>query len=363
MDRELRLLLSNADRALGRLDGVGSILPNPDLFVAMYVRHEAVLSSQIEGTQSTLEDVLAYEVEGDDAGLPRDVSEVVNYINAMNFGIKRLDELPLCTRLLREIHGHLMRGVRGGEKDPGEVRQIQNWIGPPGCTTQTAAFVPPPPTELDELLTKFERFLHDRESLEPLVQVALAHAQFETIHPFLDGNGRVGRLLITLLLMERKILSRPLLYLSIYLKMHRAEYYDRLTAIRRDGDWEGWLRFFLRGVAEVSASASATAGAILALRERSRAAIESANGLRLLDNLFQQPVTHVRHVERVLGCTFATANRLVQEMEKLGLLREMTGHKRNRRYQFYPYLRLFDHVPVSVESQEEQVTQDDSANP
>jgi Fic family protein len=222
MDAELTRLLSQADRSLGRLDGVGSVLPNPDLFVAMYVRQEAVLSSQIEGTQSTLEDVLQFEVDAKGLDLPKDVEEVVNYVGAMNYGLKRLEELPLSLRLIREIHSKLLAGVRGEHRTPGEFRKSQNWIGAAGADLSTATFVPPPVPEMHEALDKFEKFLHD-DSLPVLIRCGLAHPQFETIHPFLDGNGRVGRLLITFLLCQRKVLHRPLLYLSHYLKAHRAE--------------------------------------------------------------------------------------------------------------------------------------------
>lgn len=207
MDSELTKLLSDADRSLGRLDGIGTVLPNPDFFVAMYVRQEAVLSSQIEGTQSTLEDVLQFEVDAKGSDVPKDTEEVVNYVGAMNYGIKRLDTLPLSQRLIREIHSKLLAGVRGTHRDPGEFRKTQNWIGPVGADLASATFIPPPVPEMREALDKFERFLHD-ESLPVLIQCGLAHAQFETIHPFLDGNGRVGRLLITLLLCQRRVLHR-----------------------------------------------------------------------------------------------------------------------------------------------------------
>jgi Fic family protein len=241
-DGELQTSLSTADRDLARLDAIAALLPNPDLFVAMYVRHEAVLSSQIEGTQSTLEDVLAFEADAVRDDTPKDVEEVVNYVRAMNHGLARLPELPLSLRLLREIHAELMQGVRGGDKSPGEFRISQNWIGGRNSTLANASFVPPPPHELMNALGALEKFLHEARSRVPLlVRCGLAHAQFETIHPFLDGNGRVGRLLITLMLCEDGALSRPLLYLSLYLKAHRAEYYDRLTAIRAQGHWEQWL--------------------------------------------------------------------------------------------------------------------------
>lgn len=348
IDRDAQRLLSDADRALGRLDGATSVLPNPDLFVAMYVRQEAVLSSQIEGTQSTMEDVLEFEIDAKGREHPRDVEEVVNYVHAMNHGLKRLDELPLCLRLIKEIHGHLLAGVRGGERSPGEFRTIQNWIGPEGCTLATATYVPPPVPEMDRALNNLEQFLHDTDSTPALVHCALVHAQFETIHPFLDGNGRVGRLLITLLLCQRRILHQPLLYLSYFFKAHRAEYYDRLTAIRNGGDWEAWLKFFLRGVFEVSQAATNTARAILDIRESHRRLIseqvkvKGAAGGVLLDNLFQNPMTTVRLVERQLGCAYVTANRLVEKLAALGLLKETTGGQRNRRWRYEPYLKLFE---------------------
>lgn len=358
LDAGLVGLLSTADRALGRLDGVASVLPNPNLFVAMYVRHEAVLSSQIEGTQSTLEDVLAYEADDDRGALPGDVEEVVNYVRAMNHGLARLTDLPLSSRLIREIHQTLMTGVRGGEREPGEFRTSQNWIGPAGCTLRDASFVPPPHHEVPRQMGALELFLHDREGLPPLLQIGLAHAQFETIHPFLDGNGRVGRLLITLFLCERGILARPLLYLSVYLKAHRAQYYDRLTAIRTDGDWEGWLRFFLHGVIAVSRSATETARAILRLREQTRTQALSTTAQRLVDHLFEHPVVTVRSAEGLLECTFATAGKAIAELESAGLLVETTGHKRNRRFRFAPYLSLFDRPLVGASEPEQPVTAD-----
>jgi len=349
MDAELSRLLSEADRALGRLEGASTLLPNPDLFVAMYVKHEAVLSSQIEGTQSTLEDVLAYEVEGKELSQPGDLEETFNYVRAMNHGIRRLPELPLSLRLIREVHGQLLAGVRGGERNPGEFRTTQNWIGGSGRNLNEAVFVPPPPHEMNEALGAFERFLHDTQSLPVLVHAGLAHAQFETIHPFLDGNGRVGRLLITLLLCERKVLEQPLLYLSFYLKAHRAQYYDRLMAVRTDGDWEGWLRFFLRGVAEVSRSAAETARAILRMREEQRQRLAgSPNALRLLDHLFQQPIVTVRRAEEVLDVSFATAAGVIEQLEAAKVLRKTTDQKRNRKFRFDPYLALFDQQVAAI---------------
>ena len=337
-------LLSDADRAMGRLDGVATVLPNPDLFVAMYVRHEAVLSSQIEGTQSTLEDVLEYEADARGHRQPRDVAEVVNYVRAMNHGLGRIESLPLSLRLLREVHASLLEGVRGEDRHPGEFRTTQNWIGPEGCSLMDAEFVPPPPHEMKQALGQLEQFLHTREGLPALVHCAYAHAQFETIHPFLDGNGRIGRLLITLLLCERGILQRPLLYLSVYLKAHRSQYYDRLQAIRNDGDWAGWLRFFLQGVAEVSRSAADTARAILRLREAHRAATaSSATAVQLLDFLFDRPIVSVRMAEAELRCSYTTAANAVARLEAAGILKEMTGQRRNRLFRYAPYLDLFQH--------------------
>lgn len=339
LDAEMINLLSKADRALGRLDGITSILPNPELFLAMFVRQEAVLSSQIEGTQSTLDDVLLFELDEEGAELPKDIGEVVNYVNAMNYGLERLKELPLCLKLIKEIHERLLQGVRGGEKTPGDFRRTQNWIGPAGCTLRTANFVPPPVHEMHPALDNLERFLHDTDSFPVLVHCAVAHAQFETIHPFIDGNGRVGRLLITYLLCQREILHRPLLYLSSYLKAHRDEYYNRLMAIRLSGDWEGWIKFFLRGVFQVSQAASNTARKVLELRERHRQKVKVQP---LLDYLFEQPLVSIQMVEHRLGCRFVTAGKYVEQFVEAGLLRETTGFQRNRRYRFDSYLLLFE---------------------
>ena len=340
---ELQSLLSDADRNLGRLDALASMLPNPDLFVAMYVRHEAVLSSQIEGTQSTLEDVLAFEADVLRDDTPKDVEEVVNYVRAMNHGLNRLPELPLSLRLLREIHAELMKGVRGGEKSPGEFRTTQNWIGGRGSSLRNAAFIPPPPYEAMNALGQLENFLHAQRMQVPLlIRCGLAHAQFETIHPFLDGNGRVGRLLITLMLCEEKALSRPLLYLSLFLKAHRAEYYDRLTAIRTQGHWEQWLMFFLRGVSTTALAATQTAKDIVALRDAHRNDVaKNAKALALLDHLFRHPTVSVNHVRTLMACTFPTASKLITDFESRGWLQEVTGHERNRLWHYRPYLALF----------------------
>lgn len=344
-------LLSAADRALGRLDGSVLTLPNPDLFVFMYVRKEAVLSSQIEGTQSSLQDLLAAEAQLFDQHLPRDVDEVVNYVRAMNHGLARLSELPVSTRLIREIHAELLRDVRGGRLQPGDVRTSQNWIGPAGCTLTTATFVPPPPHAVPAALGDLETFLHGNDQLPPLIKIALAHVQFETIHPFLDGNGRVGRLLITFLLTERELLHKPVLYLSHYFRQHRQEYYEHLQAVRDNGAWEEWLTFFLRGVIEVAGEASDTARRILQLREEHRLAITAhlgraaGNGHKVLDSLYDRPIVTVHEVQRMIGTTYAAANTLVSRLVSLNLLSEMTGHARNRVFKYAPYIAQFSDNP------------------
>jgi Fic family protein len=345
---ELQRLLSEADLALGRLDGSIQILPNPELFVFMYVRKEAVLSSQIEGTQSSLQDLLAAEAHVLSPEQPGDVEEVVNYVAAMNHGIARLAELPVSVRLIREIHEKLMRGVRGSHLVPGELRTSQNWIGPGGCTLNEATFVPPPPHEVPVALGQLERFLHGDSGLPLLVKIGLAHAQFETIHPFLDGNGRLGRLLITFLLCENEVLQKPVLYLSYYFKKHRQTYYDLLQATRDRGDWESWLAFFLKGVTEVSKEAANTARQILALREEHRTMIDNnlgraaGNGHRVLENLYMRPIVSVNQVRELIGTTYPAANQLVDRMAQIGIISEMTGHARNRLFYYTPYIRLFN---------------------
>lgn len=306
--------------------------------------------------------MLAFEIDPGRPSLPDDISEVFNYVSAMNYGLTRLNSLPLSLRLLREIHGQLMAGTRGGSKSPGEFRQSQNWIGGGPLGLADAAFIPPPPHEMRTALGSLELFMHDSGGLDPLIVCALAHAQFETIHPFLGGNGRVGRLLITFLLCHEKVLQRPVLYLSHYLKQHGASYYDRLMAIRLADDWEGWLRFFLTGVGEVAREAEQTARQIVQLREdvRQRAfdARLSATALRLLDYLFERPVVNVNAARDHLQVSYVAANGLIRELCQLGVLGETTGGSRNRVFRFGPYLDLFADatVPDSAEIAEPQPT-------
>ncbi len=345
---ELQNLLSEADRALGRLEGSITTLPYPDLFIAMYVRKEAVLSSQIEGTQSSLHDVLAAEAKVFQPGRPRDVDEVFNYVRALHLGLRRLEDLPLSVRLLREIHAELLSGVRGHDKMPGELRTTQNWIGPKGALLADAVFVPPPPHEVSEALSNLERFIHAESPLPLLIKIGLVHSQFETIHPFVDGNGRLGRLLITFMLCEQKALQKPVLYLSHYFKQHHQEYYDRLQGVRDNGAWEDWLIFFLKGIKEVSIESADTARNILILREHHRETIANhlgrsgANGMRIIEHLYRQPYISVGEVQKIIGTTYATANNLVARLVEHGILHEATNQKRNRRFLYRDYVKLFD---------------------
>lgn len=359
LEGPLGVLLAQADSALGRLDGSVVTLPEPDLFVFMYIRKEAVLSSQIEGTQSSLQDLLAAEANlFESTDIPRDVDEVINYVAAMNHGLNRLAELPVSVRLIREIHQRLLHGVRGGRLTPGELRRSQNWIGPGGAGIAEAVFVPPPPDAVVEALGQWEVFLHAEDDLPLLVKIGLAHAQFETIHPFLDGNGRVGRLLITFLLTQAGVLEKPVLYLSHYLKRHRQEYYESLQAVRDHGDWEGWLAFFLRGVASVSREAADTARRVLLLRERHRTEIAAGlgraagNGHRVLESLYRRPIVSVAQVQSLTGTSFAAANQLVARLTDLGILREITGYARNRRFRYDAYIRLFTDDDPAVASRD-----------
>jgi len=349
IDIEMQELLSKADRALGRLDGSIQTLPNPDLFVFMYVRSEAVLSSQIEGTQSSLNDLLELEAEILDPERPNDVDEVLSYVRAMNKGLELLDELPLSVRLFKLIHNELMEGVRGCNKNPGELRAIQNWIGPEACTLKNATFVPPPPGQVQDLLGDLEIFLNDGgQRLPVLIMIGLAHAQFETIHPFLDGNGRIGRLLISFLLYQREVLQKPVLYISHYFKKNRQEYYDRLQAVRDHGHWEEWIKFFLRGVWFASQEATDTARKIVDLRETHRKLITdefgrvAGNGMKVLERLYQRPIINAKIIKNITGVSYPAANALLAKFTEHGILIESTGRNRNRIFRYDEYIGLFN---------------------
>ncbi|GGA02663.1 cell division protein Fic [Elstera cyanobacteriorum] len=336
--------LGQAERALGLLDGITMLLPRQELFLYMYVRKEAVLSSQIEGTQSTLSDLLRFETEAQ-AGQPiDDIREVSNYVDAMMYGLDRLQELPLSLRLIREMHERLLQSGRGGTKSPGDFRRSQNWIG--GSRPGNALFVPPPPTEMEACLDALERFMHEDESRLPaLIKAGLLHVQFETIHPFLDGNGRIGRLLVTLYLCVNGVLHKPLLYLSLYLKTHRNDYYRLLQEVREHGAWEAWLEFFLTGVAETANQAFDAASRIVDLfkvdRERITMESDRAGSALRLHELFQQNpyLTANQLVERT-GLSPPTVNAALADLERLSVLKEVTGRKRGRVFSYWRYLAI-----------------------
>ena len=332
--QELTVSLSAADRAIGGLAGEGRRLPNPHLFIRPLVRKEAVLSSRIEGTQATLGELLAAEADAAAVRRSADLQEVGNYVTALEDGLKRLETLPVSLRLVRELHECLMRGVRGDAATPGEFRRSQNWIGPPGCTLENATYVPPPPSELMACLDSWERFLHD-DALPPLVHAALAHAQFEAIHPFLDGNGRVGRLLITLLLVEREIIPSPLLYLSAHFEATREEYYERLLGVTEGGEWEEWLIYFLRGVTLQSQDAVDRIRLIdnlLAKWKHGLARGRSQITERALDLLVENPFWTVGGVAGRLEVAFTTAQRAIDRLEAAGIVAQVGRRQRNRVY-------------------------------
>lgn len=347
LEGELQLLLEKATYALGRLDGLATLLPDPELFLYTYVRKEAVLSSQVEGTQSSLSDLLLFEMEGAPGSPIEDVKEVSRYVAAMDLGIKRLGEgLPISIRLIKGIHETLLRGARGNEKEPGELRRSQNWIG--GTRPGNAAFVPPPVDLVLPCLGSLENYLNEPSHTLPiLIKAALAHVQFESIHPFLDGNGRIGRLLITLFLCAEKILAKPLLYLSLYFKEHRQEYYRLLQEVRFEGNWEEWIGFFLKGVCESANQAVATAEELLALALSDQMRIQklgrSANvALRVHHELQRQPVTTITAMSRKTGLSIPPVTKALNNLESLGIVRELTGGLRNRSYSYAAYLKILN---------------------
>jgi Fic family protein len=333
-DAELVKTLSKADTALAGLSAWGNQLPNPHILISPYIRREAVLSSRIEGTQTRMSDLLIEEVE--DAPKPDpggDSTEVLNYVKALEVGVKLLKKLPLSLRLVRNLHETLMRGVRGANKTPGEFRKGQNIVGPPGSTEATAAYVPPPYSEMERALKQWEKYLHDTEGYPDLIQCALMHVQFESIHPFWDGNGRVGRLLIPIFLIERKKLSQPLLYVSAFFEEHRRDYYELLQATRTRGDWRDWLLFFLEGVRVTATDAAMQAEALIGLRERYRAKLKGkGRALALIDQLFVNPYTTSASTMRKTHVSLPTALKAIDDLVHAKILREMTGRKRGRLY-------------------------------
>lgn len=342
MDEELLRHLIDANRQLAQLDTASKLIPNTELFVSMYVRKEALMSSQIEGTQCTLEDVLDPEL---DISANVDVGEVINYVKATQFALERLNSLPICNRLLREIHEVLMEGVRGQEKNPGEFRRSQNWIGAAGCSLKDARYIPPNMEDMEEAMSELEKYINENESYDTLIQAALIHYQFETIHPFLDGNGRIGRLLILLYLMERRLLSKPVIYVSYFLKKNQVEYYDRISEVRRSGNYEQWVRFFLEAVS------AAAVDAVSSIVKLSKLHIENVKLLpkstrsrdtvrELFDYLEQHPIIDIKRTAVALGVSYNTVSTAVKKLVQLGILKETTNAARNRVFAYESYLDI-----------------------
>ena len=338
-------LLSRADRALGELSGIGRALPNPHLLILPFARREAVLSSRIEGTQASLSDLYAYEAapRAEETG---DVLEVFNYVRALEHGLARLNELPVSLRLIREIHERLMRGVRGEHSTPGEFRRSQNWIGSPGCLLNDATYVPPPVEEMRACLDALEHFLHSEHDIPPLVQLALVHHQFEAIHPFLDGNGRVGRLIIVMLLCLWDLLPQPLLYLSAYFEANRQTYYELLLSVSQRGTWKEWVLFFLEGVESQARDAVRRSYRLQDLRReyrtRFQATHSSARLLQVVDLLFESPILTVNQVKETIEVSFPSANRYIAQLEEAGIVDEITGQLRNRLYRAGEIMRAIE---------------------
>lgn len=346
IDPELQTLLSKADIALGRLDGVADSLPKDivDFFILMYVRKEATLSSQIEGTQATFVDVLKAEARIEDAETHKDVDEILNYISAMNYGLDRLKTIPLSLKIIKEIHKTLLHGVRGEWKIPGEFRISQNWIG--GANLQTAKFIPSPHHEVMQMMSNIEKYMHDDSLVPMLIKIGLIHAQFETVHPFLDGNGRIGRLLITFYLCQQGVLKKQLLYLSDFFKENRQDYYDKLNNFRRSDDIEGWLKFFMQGIIETSGKSVETARKIRELRDSHLNKVagmgkSSEKGVVLLNILYKTPIVRVKDVEHFTSLSNPNALLLVNKFVRMGILQELTGQKRNRVFSYKEYISMF----------------------
>ena len=334
--------LIKANSQLAILESVATRIPDVDLFVSMYVRKEALMSSQIEGTQATLEDVLDPMIEDN---TNRNVADVVNYIKATEYAIRRLHELPLCNRLLKETHAILMEGVRGQEKNPGEFRRSQNWIGGKGSTLRNAKYIPPSPDDMTEAMSDLEKYINADDRLDGLIRAALIHYQFETIHPFLDGNGRIGRLLITLFLMEKKILTTPALYISYFLKKNRVEYYDRMTEVRSKGNYEQWVKFFLQALAESAKDAIAAIDELTALHDKNVDLVAgmgraSKNAMLVFRYLEANPIIEIGKTAEALGITFGTASNVVERLSSAGILEQITTGRRNRTFAYKDYLAI-----------------------
>ena len=343
LDNELVSKLIDANKKLAMLDGLSSHIPNVDLFVSMYVRKEALLSSQIEGTQCTLDDILNPLLE---KNTNLNVLDVVNYIKATEFALSRLQTLPLCNRLIKETHAVLMEGVRGQEKNPGEFRYSQNWIGGQGSTIRNARYIPPNPEDMQIAMSDLEKYMNSDDSLDPLIQIALIHYQFETIHPFLDGNGRIGRLLITLFMMEKKILSRPSLYISYFLKMNRIEYYDRMTQVRKTGDYEQWIIFFLEALADSASDAIQTIDKFTVLHDNNIAKFNNlserqrSSVLKVFDYIENNPIIDIQKTASALNLAYNTVSKIVMLLIEKGILKESDKIGKAKIYSYYEYLNI-----------------------
>lgn len=342
MDDEMIALLVNANKQLAVLEGIVARIPNMDLFVSMYVRKEALMSSQIEGTQATLEDVLDPLIE---ANTNRNVADVVNYIKATEYAVNRLKTLPLCNRLIKETHAVLMEHARGQEKNPGEFRYSQNWIGGQGSTLKTARYIPPNPDDMIAAMSDLEKYMNEDDEMDPLIRAALIHYQFESIHPFLDGNGRVGRLLITLFLMEKKVLTTPALYISYFLKKNRIEYYDRMTEVRSKGNYEQWIRFFLQAIYECAQDAIETIDKLTLLHDKNEEVVRnmgraSKNALLVFHYIEANPIIDIRKTAETLKITFNTASAAVKRLTESGILVQTNNINRNRTFAYKAYLDI-----------------------
>lgn len=342
LDEEIVKLVVDANRQLAKLDTASQLISNADLFISMYVRKEALISSQIEGTQCTLDDVLDPEV---DMNANLDVSDVVNYVKATQYAIQRLENLPLCCRLMKEVHEKLMEGVRGQDKTLGEFRHSQNWIGPANCSLKDARYIPPNVQDMEEAMSDLERYMNENVEYDPLIRVALIHYQFETIHPFLDGNGRIGRLLILLYLMEQKVLSKPVIYISYFLKKNQVEYYDRISEVRRSGNFEQWIKFFLEAVSKAATDSLESIRQLSILHDKNIARLPISN--RKKDNLRavfeyieQYPIIDIKKTAKELGISYNTAATVVKKLVELGILQETTNKARNRVFAYEEYLDI-----------------------
>ncbi len=342
LDEEIVKLVVDANRQLAKLDTASQLISNADLFISMYVRKEALISSQIEGTQCTLDDVLDPEV---DMNANLDVSDVVNYVKATQYAIQRLENLPLCCRLMKEVHEKLMEGVRGQDKTPGEFRHSQNWIGPANCSLKDARYIPPNVQDMEEVMSDLERYMNENVEYDPLIRAALIHYQFETIHPFLDGNGRIGRLLILLYLMEQKVLSKPVIYISYFLKKNQVEYYDRISEVRRSGNFEQWIKFFLEAVSKAATDSLESIRQLSILHDKNIARLPISN--RKKDNLRavfeyieQYPIIDIKRTAKELGISYNTAATVVKKLVELGILQETTNKARNRVFAYEEYLDI-----------------------